>query len=85
MLPGTDCFSLLPHSVANSLIACRIYRSRSLMQSYELNQADTAVAITGHQNISFRYSSNEPEQRIDRRYTPSSKSAVWTLRCKDPR
>ncbi|KAH8892699.1 hypothetical protein GQ53DRAFT_860750 [Thozetella sp. PMI_491] len=33
------------------------YRSRSLMQSYELTRADTAVAIAGHQNISFRFSS----------------------------
>jgi hypothetical protein len=54
------------------------------MQSYELNEADTAVAIAGHQNISFRYSSNELEQRIDKQYTPSSKLAAWSPRCKEP-
>lgn len=63
-------------SYGSLLIAQSIYRSRSLMQSYELNQADTAVAIAGHQNVSFRYSSDELEQRIDRRYTPSSNSTA---------
>lgn len=63
--------SLPVHSIrGNTLTAQSIYRSRSLMQSYELNQADTAIAIAGQQNVSFRYSSDELEQRIDRRYTP---------------
>ncbi|KAL7935120.1 hypothetical protein V8C35DRAFT_279576 [Trichoderma chlorosporum] len=52
--------------------AASIYRSRSLMQSYELNLADTAVAISGQQNISFSFTSDELVQRIDRRWTPSS-------------
>ncbi|KAK7704189.1 hypothetical protein SLS64_008747 [Diaporthe eres] len=38
--------------------APNIYRSRSLMQSYDLNQADTAVATAGHQNVSFRLDIN---------------------------
>ncbi|KAF2740595.1 hypothetical protein EJ04DRAFT_481728 [Polyplosphaeria fusca] len=48
-----------------------IYRSNSLMQSYEMAQADTAVAIRGHQNVSFSFASNTLEQRIDRVLDPS--------------
>lgn len=44
------------------------------MQSYELNQADTSVAIAGQQSVSFQFSSGELVQRIDRRFTPSGKS-----------
>jgi len=70
--------------MTGSLTARSIYRSRSLMQSYELNEADTAVAIAGHQNISFRYSSNELEQRIDKQYTPSGKLPALSPHCKEP-
>ncbi|KAH7166477.1 hypothetical protein EDB81DRAFT_839002 [Dactylonectria macrodidyma] len=47
------------------------YRSRSLMQSYEMTRADTAIAISGHQNISFSFKSDELQQRIDRQFVPS--------------
>ncbi|KAM5344034.1 hypothetical protein ACJ41O_012571 [Fusarium nematophilum] len=52
--------------------APRIFRSRSLMQSYELMKADTAVSVSGSQNISFRLNRGFLEQRIDRRATPSN-------------
>jgi hypothetical protein len=41
------------------------------MQSYEINQADVAVAISGSQNISYTFESNDLVQRIDRIFTPS--------------
>jgi hypothetical protein len=41
------------------------------MQSYQLSQADTAVAISGHQNISFSFDADHLRQRIDRVLTPS--------------
>ncbi|EEU37113.1 uncharacterized protein NECHADRAFT_52281 [Fusarium vanettenii 77-13-4] len=50
----------------------RIFRSRSLMQSYELTRADTYVATSGSQNISFRVDQGFLEQRIDRRLVPSN-------------
>ncbi|KAH7139969.1 hypothetical protein B0J13DRAFT_478345 [Dactylonectria estremocensis] len=49
-----------------------VYRSRSLMQSYEMTRADTFIAISGHQNISFSFMSEELQQRIDRQFVPSS-------------
>ncbi|KAI3580675.1 hypothetical protein IWW34DRAFT_819652 [Fusarium oxysporum f. sp. albedinis] len=52
--------------------APRIFRSRSLMQSYDMSRADTFVSIPGSQNISFRLDQGFLEQRIDRRATPSS-------------
>ncbi|EXK25181.1 hypothetical protein FOMG_18157 [Fusarium oxysporum f. sp. melonis 26406] len=52
--------------------APRIFRSRSLMQSYDMSRADTFVSISGSQNISFRLDQGFLEQRIDRRATPSS-------------
>ncbi|CAM1504906.1 Fc.00g024970.m01.CDS01 [Cosmosporella sp. VM-42] len=63
--------------------APNIYRSRSLMQSYELTRADVAVAITGSQNISFSYSSPEVVQRIDRHFVPSD-YWVWGSPRLDP-
>lgn len=75
MLPSRESLYFIS-TYSSPLIAQSIYRSRSLMQSYEFNQADTAVAIAGHQNVSFRYSSDELEQRIERRYTPSSNSTA---------
>ncbi|KAM6509851.1 hypothetical protein FALCPG4_017491 [Fusarium falciforme] len=50
----------------------RIFRSRSLMQSYELIRADTYVATSGSQNISFRVDQGFLEQRIDRHLVPSN-------------
>ncbi|KAJ4250975.1 hypothetical protein NW762_011625 [Fusarium torreyae] len=47
-----------------------VYRSRSLMQSYTMNKADTAVAISGSQNVSFSYDSDKLTQRIDRIFKP---------------
>lgn len=44
------------------------------MQSYNLNKADTAIAISGSQNVSFSYDSDQLTQRIDRIYKPSGKS-----------
>ncbi|KAF5009447.1 hypothetical protein FDECE_4330 [Fusarium decemcellulare] len=52
--------------------APRIFRSRSLMQSYNFATADTSVAVSGSQNISFRLTEGFLEQRIDRRATPSN-------------
>ncbi|EXA32919.1 hypothetical protein FOVG_15892 [Fusarium oxysporum f. sp. pisi HDV247] len=52
--------------------APRIFRSRSLMQSYHMSRADTFVSISGSQNISFRLDQGFLEQRIDRLATPSS-------------
>ena len=48
------------------------------MQSYELTRADTYVAMTGSQNISFQFSSDNLVQRIDRRFIPSSKQRYPT-------
>lgn len=48
-----------------------VYRSRSLMQSYNLYHADTPVAVSGSQNISFSFDSGELTQRIDRKFHPS--------------
>ncbi|KAM0430061.1 hypothetical protein ACHAPT_006067 [Fusarium lateritium] len=50
----------------------RIFRSRSLMQGYQLIRADTSVATSGSQNVSFRLDQGFLEQRIDRRLVPSS-------------
>ncbi|KAM5344363.1 hypothetical protein ACJ41O_012900 [Fusarium nematophilum] len=50
---------------------CWIFRSRSLMQSYEMSRADVGVAISGSQNISFKLDSDDLVQRIDRRFVPS--------------
>uniref|UniRef100_A0A8H7N103 Metallo-beta-lactamase domain-containing protein n=1 Tax=Bionectria ochroleuca TaxID=29856 RepID=A0A8H7N103_BIOOC len=47
-----------------------VYRSRSLMQSYNLYHADTPVAVSGSQNISFSFDSGELTQRIDRKFPP---------------
>ncbi|KAM0545993.1 hypothetical protein ACHAPJ_011105 [Fusarium lateritium] len=47
-----------------------VYHSRSLMQSYTMNKADTAVAISGSQNVSFSYDSDQLTQRIDRIFKP---------------
>ncbi|EXL73131.1 hypothetical protein FOPG_11475 [Fusarium oxysporum f. sp. conglutinans race 2 54008] len=52
--------------------APRIFRSRSLMQSYHMSRADTFVSISGSQNISFRLDQGFLEQRIDHLATPSS-------------
>lgn len=54
-----------------------VFRSRSLMQSYELDRADTGVSSTGSQNVSFDLTSTDLKQRIDRRYIPAG-----TLTCK---
>ncbi|CVL12257.1 uncharacterized protein FPRN_07011 [Fusarium proliferatum] len=48
-----------------------VYHSRSLMQSYNLDKADTAIAISGTQNISFSYASDRLTQGIDRIFKPS--------------
>ena len=37
------------------------------------SRADTYVATTGSQNISFQFSSDDLVQRIDRRFIPSGK------------
>ncbi|KPM43977.1 hypothetical protein AK830_g2647 [Neonectria ditissima] len=60
-----------------------IYRSRSLMQSYEMTRADTAVAVSGNQNISFSFASDELQQRIDRQFVPSD-YWVWGSPTLDP-
>ncbi|KAF5601782.1 hypothetical protein FPANT_1646 [Fusarium pseudoanthophilum] len=49
----------------------RIYRSRSLMQSYNLNRADVSAATSGTQNISYEVDYPLLRQRIDRRIQPS--------------
>ncbi|KAL6917141.1 hypothetical protein FSST1_008636 [Fusarium sambucinum] len=49
-----------------------IYRSRSLMQSYQLMRADTSVMTSGSQNISYRLDAEVLQQRIDRHATPSN-------------
>ncbi|KAG5808927.1 hypothetical protein H9Q74_014347 [Fusarium xylarioides] len=54
-----------------------VYHSRSLMQSYNLDKADTAVAISGSQNISFSYASDQLTQRIDRGFKPSAEYWYW--------
>ncbi|KAG7414067.1 hypothetical protein Forpe1208_v008297 [Fusarium oxysporum f. sp. rapae] len=48
-----------------------VYHSRSLIQSYNMDKADTAVAISGSQNVSFSYSSGQLTQRIDRTVKPN--------------
>ncbi|KAF5244602.1 hypothetical protein FAUST_2118 [Fusarium austroamericanum] len=52
--------------------APRIYRSRSLMQSYQLMRADTSVMTSGSQNISYKFDVEDFQQRIDRHATPSN-------------
>ncbi|KNB01488.1 hypothetical protein FOXG_04717 [Fusarium oxysporum f. sp. lycopersici 4287] len=47
-----------------------VYHSRSLLQSYNMDKADTAVEISGSQNVSFSYSSGQLTQRIDRTFKP---------------
>ncbi|KAF5642513.1 uncharacterized protein FTJAE_3670 [Fusarium tjaetaba] len=49
----------------------RIYRSRSLMQSYNLMRADVSAATSGTQNISYEVDCPLLRQRIDRRFQPS--------------
>ncbi|KAF4441123.1 hypothetical protein FACUT_2891 [Fusarium acutatum] len=49
----------------------RIYRSRSLMQSYNLMRADVSAATSGTQNISYEVDYPLLRQRIDRRVQPS--------------
>ncbi|KAI7771960.1 hypothetical protein LZL87_011653 [Fusarium oxysporum] len=49
-----------------------VCNSRNLMQSYNRDKADTAVAISSSQNISFSYSSGQLTQRIDRTVKPSA-------------
>ncbi|KAF5985470.1 hypothetical protein FBULB1_2899 [Fusarium bulbicola] len=49
----------------------RIYRSRSLMQSYNLMRADVSAATSGTQNISYELDYPVLRQRIDRRIQPS--------------
>ncbi|EXL71047.1 hypothetical protein FOPG_13165 [Fusarium oxysporum f. sp. conglutinans race 2 54008] len=49
----------------------RIYRSRSLMQSYNLMRADVSAATSGSQNISYEVDWPLIRQRIDRRVQPS--------------
>ncbi|KAF4467560.1 hypothetical protein FALBO_5568 [Fusarium albosuccineum] len=51
--------------------APNVYRSRSLMQSYNMDRADTTIAVSGSQNISFSFDSNQLTQRIDRIYKAS--------------
>ncbi|KAL6405068.1 hypothetical protein AUP68_11911 [Ilyonectria robusta] len=53
------------------------------MQSYEMTRADTFIAISGHQNISFSFASDELQQRIDRQFVPSS-YWVWASPALDP-
>ncbi|KAH6993026.1 hypothetical protein EDB82DRAFT_566564 [Fusarium venenatum] len=53
-----------------------IYRSRSLMQSYQLTRADTSVMTSGSQNIPYRLDAEVLQQRIDRHATPSN-SWAW--------
>ena len=51
------------------MMFCSYYRSQTLMESYNLLQADKYIAIVGHQNISFSFSDNPTlRQRIDRYY-----------------
>ncbi|KAH7184894.1 beta-lactamase-like protein [Fusarium flagelliforme] len=50
----------------------RIYRSRSLMQSYQPMRADTSVMSSGSQNVSYKLDGEHLQQRIDRHATPSS-------------
>ncbi|KAG4291901.1 hypothetical protein FPRO06_13154 [Fusarium proliferatum] len=49
----------------------QIYRSRSLMQSYNLMRADVSAATSGTQNISYEVDYPLLRQRIDRRIQPS--------------
>ncbi|KAG5785911.1 hypothetical protein H9Q73_000492 [Fusarium xylarioides] len=49
----------------------RIYRSRSLMQSYNLMRADVSAATSGTQNVSYELDYPLLRQRIDRRIQPS--------------
>ncbi|KLP09809.1 uncharacterized protein LW94_7929 [Fusarium fujikuroi] len=49
----------------------RIYRSRGLMQSYNLMRADVSAATSGTQNISYEVDYPLLRQRIDRRIQPS--------------
>ncbi|KAF5248682.1 hypothetical protein FANTH_5752 [Fusarium anthophilum] len=49
----------------------RIYRSRSLMQSYNLMRADVSAAISGKQNVSYELDYPLLRQRIDRHIQPS--------------
>ncbi|KAI1039355.1 hypothetical protein LB505_008542 [Fusarium chuoi] len=49
----------------------QIYRSRSLMQSYNLMRADASAATSGTQNISFEVDYPLLRQRIDRHIQPS--------------
>ncbi|CAG7558222.1 unnamed protein product [Fusarium equiseti] len=52
--------------------ARRIYRSRSLMQSYQPMRADTSVMSSGSQNVSYKLDDEHLQQRIDRHATPSN-------------
>ncbi|CAI6031735.1 unnamed protein product [Clonostachys chloroleuca] len=62
----------LPQSGSTTqLTVYSVYRSRSLMQSYNLYHADTPFAVSGSQNISFSFDSGELTQRIDRKFHPS--------------
>lgn len=56
---------------ANTADGHSVFRSRSLMQSYEIDSADTAVAVTGSQNVSFNFGAGQLQQRIDRQFVPS--------------
>ncbi|RBA18139.1 hypothetical protein FPRO05_11155 [Fusarium proliferatum] len=49
----------------------QIYRSRSLMQSYNLMRADVSAATSGTQSISYEVDYPLLRQRIDRRIQPS--------------
>ena len=69
--PRFDLHDLHFFALRNANISS-IYRSRSLMQSCELDRADIAIAISGSQNISFSFESGDLTQRIDRKFTPSS-------------
>ncbi|KAF5684796.1 hypothetical protein FCIRC_3751 [Fusarium circinatum] len=55
------------------------YHSPNLMQSYNLYKADTAVAISGSQNVSFSYASDQLTQRIDRTFKPSAALAEFLV------
>ncbi|KAF5635914.1 hypothetical protein F52700_5227 [Fusarium sp. NRRL 52700] len=55
----------------------QLYRSRSLMQSYNLMRADVPAATSGTQSISYELDYPLVRQRIDRRIQPSRESIIF--------
>ncbi|KAJ0151324.1 hypothetical protein HZ326_6160 [Fusarium oxysporum f. sp. albedinis] len=67
-----ECQRSIPSSIhSNHAYKVRLYRSRSLMQSYDLMRADVSAATSGSQNISYEVDWPLIRQRIDRRVQPS--------------